>query len=237
MSCKPPSCLITRPENMSVLPKWLRKGTPTISGHPVIMGPPGFHRATHRNRAGVNSHQKCLHSEKLCSGGGMTGCRRRCQCAEERPIGEPCDPDAVVPSLMKLLVDFLCGYAEKIGELTPNGCGRVGHEDALGRGRGPLDERRVLFDCGRQLRPLKVEYCMFGVPKFDGGPQEDPIHRGFGEHNHISDDALNEGAIHRSESPPNAHDILSWRCDCFEPEIGSRAVHPYLDGGDVGLTP
>ncbi|PKI33407.1 hypothetical protein CRG98_046204 [Punica granatum] len=77
MSCKPPSCLITRPGNMSVLPKWLRRGTPTIPGHPVIMGPPGFQRATHRNRAGVNSRQKCLHSEKLRSGGGMTGgCRR-----------------------------------------------------------------------------------------------------------------------------------------------------------------
>ncbi|PKI78394.1 hypothetical protein CRG98_001215 [Punica granatum] len=163
-------------------------------------------------------------------------CRRRCQCAEERPIREPCDPDAVVPSLMKLLVDFLGGYAEEVGELTPNGCERVGHKDALGRGRGPLDECRVLFDCGRQLRPLKVEYCVFRVPKFDGGPQEDPIHRGFSEHNHISDDALNEGAIHRSESPPNAHDILSRRCDCFESETGSRAVHPYLNGGDVGLT-
>ncbi|PKI78845.1 hypothetical protein CRG98_000770 [Punica granatum] len=124
-----------------------------------------------------------------------------------------------------------------VGELTPNGCERVGHKDALGRGRGPLDERRVLFDCGRQLRPLKVEYCMFEVPKLDGGSQEDPIHRGFGEHNHISDDALNEGAIHRLESPPNAHDILHRQCDCFEPETGSRAVHPYLNGGDVGLTP
>ncbi|PKI65578.1 hypothetical protein CRG98_014078 [Punica granatum] len=109
----------------------------------------------------------------------LIGCRRRCQCAEERPIVEPCDPDAVVPSLMKLLVDFLGGSAEEIGELTPNGGERVGHEDALGRGR----------------------------------------------------------VNHRPESPPNAHDILSWRCDCFEPEIGKRAVHPYLNGGDVGLTP
>ncbi|PKI26376.1 hypothetical protein CRG98_048935, partial [Punica granatum] len=72
MSCKPPSCLITRPGNTSVLPKWLRRGTPTILGHSVIMGLPGFYRATHKNHAGVNSRQKCLHSEKLCSGGGMT---------------------------------------------------------------------------------------------------------------------------------------------------------------------
>ncbi|OWM77053.1 hypothetical protein CDL15_Pgr002576 [Punica granatum] len=43
-------------------------------------------------------------------------------------------------------------------------------------------------------------------------------------------------AIHRSESPPNAHDVLPWWRDCFEPETGSRAVHPYLDGGDAGLT-
>ncbi|PKI72788.1 hypothetical protein CRG98_006817 [Punica granatum] len=50
-SCRPPSCLITRPGNMSVLPNWLRRGTPIIPGHPVIMGPPGFHRATHRKRA------------------------------------------------------------------------------------------------------------------------------------------------------------------------------------------
>ncbi|PKI32389.1 hypothetical protein CRG98_047220, partial [Punica granatum] len=70
--CGPPSCLITRPGNMRVLPKWLRRGAPTIPGHPVIMGPPGFHRATHKNLAGVNSRQKRLHSEKLCSGGGMT---------------------------------------------------------------------------------------------------------------------------------------------------------------------
>ncbi|PKI49404.1 hypothetical protein CRG98_030204, partial [Punica granatum] len=68
MSCRPPSCLITRPGNMRVLPKWLRRGTPTISGHPVIMGPPGFHRATHKNREGVSLRQKRLHSEKLCSG-------------------------------------------------------------------------------------------------------------------------------------------------------------------------
>ncbi|PKI44417.1 hypothetical protein CRG98_035191 [Punica granatum] len=53
MSCRPPSCLITRLGNMSVLPKWLRRGTPTISGHPVIMGQPGFHRATHKKRASV----------------------------------------------------------------------------------------------------------------------------------------------------------------------------------------
>ncbi|PKI64639.1 hypothetical protein CRG98_014977 [Punica granatum] len=71
----PPSCLITRVGNMSVLPKWLRRGTPTIPGHPVIMGLPGFQRATHRNRAGVNSRQKCLHSEKLRSGGGKTDTR------------------------------------------------------------------------------------------------------------------------------------------------------------------
>ncbi|PKI42563.1 hypothetical protein CRG98_037043 [Punica granatum] len=48
---------------------------------------------------------------------------------------------------------------------------------------------------------------------------------------------LNVGVIHWSESPPNAHDILSRWCDRFEPETGSRTVHPYLDGGDVGLTP
>ncbi|PKI38495.1 hypothetical protein CRG98_041113 [Punica granatum] len=75
-SCRPPCCLIARPGNVSVLPKWLRRGTPTIPGHPVIMGPPGFHRATHRKRASVNSRQKRLHSEKLCSGGGIAGTRR-----------------------------------------------------------------------------------------------------------------------------------------------------------------
>ncbi|PKI58276.1 hypothetical protein CRG98_021358 [Punica granatum] len=74
-SCRPPSYLITRPGNMSVLPKWLRRGTPTIPGHPVIMGPPRFHRATHRKRTSVNSRQKRLHSEKLRSGGGMTSTR------------------------------------------------------------------------------------------------------------------------------------------------------------------
>ncbi|PKI59977.1 hypothetical protein CRG98_019631 [Punica granatum] len=75
-SCRPPSCLITRPRNMNVLPKWLRRGTPTIPGYLVIMGPPGFHRATHRKRTSINSPQKRLHSEKLCSGGRMTGTRR-----------------------------------------------------------------------------------------------------------------------------------------------------------------
>ncbi|PKI66144.1 hypothetical protein CRG98_013463 [Punica granatum] len=127
-------------------------------------------------------------------------------------------------------------YAKEVGELIPNYCEWVGHNDALGRRRGPLDERHILLDRGCQFCSLKVEHCMFGVPKFDGGPQEDPVHRSFREHNHIFDDALNEGAIHRSESPPNAHDILSWWCDCLEPETGSQAVHPYLNGGDVGLT-
>ncbi|PKI75890.1 hypothetical protein CRG98_003724 [Punica granatum] len=138
---------------------------------------------------------------------------------------------------MKLLVDILGGYAKEVEELTPNYRERVGHKDALSCGRGPLDERRVLFDCRCQFRSLKVEHCMFGVLKFDGGPQEDPVHRSFREHNHIPDDALNEGAIHRSESPPNAHDLLSWWCECLEPGTGSRAVHPYLNGGDVDLTP
>ncbi|PKI77234.1 hypothetical protein CRG98_002355 [Punica granatum] len=45
------------------------------SAHWIRKGPLGFHRATHKNRADVNSRQKCLHSEKLCSGGGMTGAR------------------------------------------------------------------------------------------------------------------------------------------------------------------
>ncbi|PKI71175.1 hypothetical protein CRG98_008424 [Punica granatum] len=141
--------------------------------------------------------------------------RRRCHCAEERLIGEPCDPDALIPPLMKLLVDVLSGYAEKGGQLTLDGCEQVRHEDAVGRG---------------------LEYRMLGIPKFGGGPQEDPIHRGLGEHNHISNDAPDESVIHRPESPPDAHDVLSWRCDCFESETGSRAVHPYLDGGDAGLT-
>ncbi|PKI59046.1 hypothetical protein CRG98_020562 [Punica granatum] len=66
--------------------------------------------------------------------------------------------------------------------------------------------------------------------------REDPIHRGFSEHNHVSDNVLNKGAIHRAERPPNAQDLLTRRCDCFEPEAGSRAVHPYLNGGDVDLT-
>ncbi|PKI77694.1 hypothetical protein CRG98_001924 [Punica granatum] len=152
MSCKPPSCLITRLGNTSVLPKWLRRGTPTIPGHPVVMGPPGFHRATHKNRA-ASIRAKNASIPRSCAREG--------------------------------------GYAEEVGELTPNGRERVGPKDALGYGRGPLDERRVLFDCGRQLRPLEVEYCMFGVLKLHGDPQEDPIHRSFREHDHISDDALN----------------------------------------------
>ncbi|PKI63136.1 hypothetical protein CRG98_016468 [Punica granatum] len=69
-------CEDTESWNTSVLPKWLRRGTPTISGHPVIMGLLGFQRVTHKNRAGVNSCKKCLHSEKLRSGGGKTGTRR-----------------------------------------------------------------------------------------------------------------------------------------------------------------
>ncbi|OWM77752.1 hypothetical protein CDL15_Pgr012454 [Punica granatum] len=71
---------------------------------------------------------------------------------------------------MKLLVDFLGRYAEEVGELTPNYCEQVGHKDALGRGRGPLDERRILLDCGSQFRSLEVEHCMLGVPQFGGGP-------------------------------------------------------------------
>ncbi|PKI59375.1 hypothetical protein CRG98_020243 [Punica granatum] len=55
-------------------------------------------------------------------------------------------PDALIPPLMKLLVDVLSRYVEKTGELTLDGCERVRHEDALGRGRRPLDECRVLLD-------------------------------------------------------------------------------------------
>ncbi|PKI73782.1 hypothetical protein CRG98_005828 [Punica granatum] len=46
----------------------------------------------------------------------LVGRRRRCQCAEKRPIGEPCDLDAVIPSLMKLLVDFLGRRDPPVGE-------------------------------------------------------------------------------------------------------------------------
>ncbi|PKI73189.1 hypothetical protein CRG98_006435 [Punica granatum] len=99
MSCRPPSCLITRPGNMSVLPRWLRRGTPTIPRHPVTMGPPGFHRATHKKPASVNSRQKRLHSEKLCSGGiALIGSRYRRHCAEELPIGEPCGSGCLGPT-------------------------------------------------------------------------------------------------------------------------------------------
>ncbi|PKI46858.1 hypothetical protein CRG98_032754 [Punica granatum] len=138
MSCRPPSCLITRPGNMSVLPKWLRRGTPTIPGHPVIMGPPGFHRATHKKRASVNSCQKTPPFRETVLG--------RCHRAEKCPIGEPRDPDALIPPLMKLLVDVLSRYVEESGELTLDGCERIRHEDAVGRGRRPLDECRVLLD-------------------------------------------------------------------------------------------
>ncbi|PKI76292.1 hypothetical protein CRG98_003317 [Punica granatum] len=71
----------------------------------------------------------------------------------------------------RLLVDFLGGYAEEVGELTPNYRERVGHKDALDRGRGPLDERRILLDCGGQFCSLKVENCMLrGEPLTgDGG--------------------------------------------------------------------
>ncbi|PKI64525.1 hypothetical protein CRG98_015088 [Punica granatum] len=140
----------------------------------------------------------------------LIGSRRRCHCAVECSIKEPCNPDALIPSLMKLLVDILSKYAEKSGELTLDGCEWVGSEYALGHGCRPLDECRVLLD--------------------------HPIYRSFREHDHVSDDVLDECAIHRPERPPDVHDVLSWWCDCFEFETGSRAVHPYLDGGDVGLT-
>ncbi|OWM77169.1 hypothetical protein CDL15_Pgr027232 [Punica granatum] len=80
------------------------------------------------------------------AGIALIGSRCRRHCAEERPIGEPCDPDALIPPLMKLLVEILSGYAEKSGELTLDGGERIRHEDAVGRGRRPLDECRVLLD-------------------------------------------------------------------------------------------
>ncbi|OWM72730.1 hypothetical protein CDL15_Pgr006217 [Punica granatum] len=76
----------------------------------------------------------------------LIGSRSRRYCAEERPIGEPRNPNALIPPLMKLLVDILSGYVEKSGELTLDGCERVGSEYALGRGCGPLDECRVFLD-------------------------------------------------------------------------------------------
>ncbi|PKI56405.1 hypothetical protein CRG98_023208 [Punica granatum] len=132
-----------------------------------------------------------------------------------------------------LLVDLLDGYAKEGGELASNHCERVGYKYALGGGRRPLDERRILLNCGCQLCSLEIEHCILGIPEFGGSPQEDPIHRGFSEHDHVSDNALNEGAIHRAECPLNAHDFLPKRCDCFEPGARSRAAHPYLNGGDV----
>ncbi|PKI67833.1 hypothetical protein CRG98_011806 [Punica granatum] len=153
----------------------------------------------------------------------LIGSRCRCHYAEECPIREPRNPDVLIPSLMELLVDVLSRYVEKTGELTLDGCERVRHEDALGHGRRPLDECRVLLDHGGQLRPLEVEYCVLGIPKFGGGPQKDPIHRGLDEHDHISDDVPDESVIHRPESPPNTHDVLSWWRDRFESETGSRA--------------
>ncbi|OWM70933.1 hypothetical protein CDL15_Pgr019174 [Punica granatum] len=80
------------------------------------------------------------------TGIALVGSRCRCHCAEKRPIGEPRDPDALIPPLMKLLVDVSSRYVEKSGELTLDGCERVRHEDAMGRGRRPLDECRVLLD-------------------------------------------------------------------------------------------
>ncbi|OWM72701.1 hypothetical protein CDL15_Pgr009158 [Punica granatum] len=99
---------------------------------------------------------------------------------------------------------------------------------------GPLDERRVFLDRGGQLCPLEVEHRVLGVPNLNGGPQKDPVHRDFNEPYQVSDDALNEGTIHRAECPPDAHDFLPGRCDRFEPKTGSRAVHSSLNGGDVG---
>ncbi|PKI55034.1 hypothetical protein CRG98_024580 [Punica granatum] len=98
---------------------------------------------------------------------------------------------------MKLLVDLLDGYAKEGGELASNHCERVGYKDALGGGRRSLDERHILLNCGCQLCSLEVEHRMLGVPEFGGSPQEDPIHRGFSEHDHVSNNALNKGAIHR----------------------------------------
>ncbi|PKI45036.1 hypothetical protein CRG98_034572, partial [Punica granatum] len=69
-----------------------------------------------------------------------------------------------------LLVDLLDGYAEEGGELASNYCEWVGHKDALGGRRGPLDECRILLNCGCQLCSLEVEHCMLGVPEFGGGP-------------------------------------------------------------------
>ncbi|PKI77271.1 hypothetical protein CRG98_002340 [Punica granatum] len=109
-------------------------------------------------------------------------------------------------------------------------------EDDLGYSPSmrPLDERRVFLDRGGQLCPLEVEHRVLRVPKLNGGPQEDSVHRDFNEPYQVSNDALNEGAIHRAECPPDEHDFLPGRCDRFEPKAGSRAVHAYLDRGDVG---
>ncbi|PKI67135.1 hypothetical protein CRG98_012463 [Punica granatum] len=59
------------------------------------------------------------------TGIALIGSRCRCHCAEERPIGEPRDPDALIPPLMKLLMDVLSRYVEKSGELTLDGANSV----------------------------------------------------------------------------------------------------------------
>ncbi|PKI61981.1 hypothetical protein CRG98_017613 [Punica granatum] len=63
--------------------------------------------------------------QESMTGIALIGSRCRCHRVEERPIGEPRDPDAVIPSLVKLFVYVLGRYAEEAGELTPNGANSV----------------------------------------------------------------------------------------------------------------
>ncbi|PKI39126.1 hypothetical protein CRG98_040483 [Punica granatum] len=143
----------------------------------------------------------------------LIGSRCRRHGAEERPIGEPCNPDALIPPLVKLLVDVLSRYVEEIGELTLDGCERIRHEDAVDRGRRPSDECRVFLDRGGQLRPLEVEYRMLRIPKFGGSPQEDSVHRGVGEHDHIcvTRRSLRRTLVPRLGSPQIGPGLKSWR--------------------------
>ncbi|PKI64496.1 hypothetical protein CRG98_015059 [Punica granatum] len=103
----------------------------------------GAHNEVRRVREQESAEDQ---KQESMTGIALVGSRCRCHCAEKRPIGEPRDPDALIPPLMKLLVDVSSRYVEKSGELTLDGCERVRHEDAMGRGRRPLDECRVLLD-------------------------------------------------------------------------------------------
>ncbi|PKI66303.1 hypothetical protein CRG98_013265 [Punica granatum] len=86
-----------------------------------------------------------------------------------------------------------------------------------------------------KLCPLKVKHGILRVPKLDGGLEKSPVDGGLDKHRFVPYDEADEGAVYRTKCSLNASNLLTRWCERLKPKTGSRTIHPYLNGKDVGL--